>query len=124
MSLPTSLRRTQMHWRITSVLLIGAVGVLVVSDPAAALAPPSGGGGGGTEGYKDILTNLYTVAYMTLKWVGLATLVGGTVLWWTSRRNSERAATGMKLVIGGMGMTVLYFGMGSVIDLLEFIAGA
>lgn len=124
MNLRTYRSTTRTQRRITTVLIVALVGLLVISVPVAATAPPSGDGSGDPDGYEEILKNLYTVAYMTLKWVGLATLVGGAILWWTSRRNSERAATGVKLVIGGMAMTVLYFGMGSVINLLEYIAGA
>lgn len=123
MTLRIHRRPTRTHWRITAVLIVALAALLVVSGPVAAHAPPSGGDGGSTEGYKDILTNLYSVAYMTLKWVGLATLVGGAILWFASGGNTERAASGMKLAIGGMGMVVLYFGMEAVINLLEFIAG-
>lgn len=116
---------------LTTLLLVVLVGLMAISTPVAAQennstnsTAPAGGDGGDTTGYEEILSNLYDVAYLTLKWVGLATLVFGSVVWLTARRNSQRAETGMKLVIGGTAMTVLYFGLDAIVSLLEFIAGA
>lgn len=123
-----SSNRTTLQWhnRLTTLLVVTLVGLMLVSSPVAAQqdSPPEGGDGGDTDEYEEILTNLYTVAYMTLKWIGLATLVFGSVVWLTARRNSQRAETGMKLVVGGTAMTVLYFGLDSFVSVLEFIAGA
>lgn len=123
-----SSNRTTLQWhnRLTTLLVVTLVGLMLVSSPVAAQqdSPPDGGDGGDTDEYEEILTNLYTVAYMTLKWIGLATLVFGSVVWLTARRNSQRAETGMKLVVGGTAMTVLYFGLDSFVSVLEFIAGA
>lgn len=122
------------YWNLaplTTLLLIALVGMMVVvsgsvaaQDNSTNSTVPSGGDGGDISDYEAILTNLYQVAYLTLKWIGLATLVFGAVVWWTARRNSQRAETGMKLVVGGAAMTVLYFGLDAVISVLEFIAGA
>lgn len=116
---------------VTTLLIVAVVATTVFTGAVAAQVnnssnstAPSGGDGGSVGPYSEILTNLYDVAYLTLKWVGLATLVFGSVVWWTARKNSQRAETGIKLVIGGAAMTVLYFGMDAVVSVLEFIAGA
>lgn len=134
MNISSHLPTIPSYWTIatlTTLLLIVLVGLVMVSGPVAAQennstnsTAPAGGDGGDTTGYEEILSNLYDVAYLTLKWVGLATLVFGSVVWLTARRNSQRAETGMKLVIGGTAMTVLYFGLDAIVSLLEFIAGA
>lgn len=123
--------RLKSHCSVLTLLLVTLVVLTVFTGSVAAQlnnssnsTAPSGGDGGDVDGYSEILTNLYDVAYLTLKWVGLATLVFGSVVWWTARKNSQRAETGIKLVIGGAAMTVLYFGMDAIVSVLEFIAGA
>lgn len=112
------------HASITNILIVALIGIMLFSGPVAAQAgAPVGGGGGDTAAYEDILTNLYNAVYLTLRYAGLATLVIGLIVWFTARRNSQRAETGMWLTMGGGAMTVLYFGLGAIVQLLEWIAG-
>lgn len=116
--LPPQLKRPGL-----ALLLTALVAVIVATDPAAAqAAPPTGGGGGGTADFMAILNNIYTVVYATLQYAGLAILVLGAIVYFTARSNSQRAETGMKLFLGGGAMIVLYFGLGAVIAVLEWIA--
>jgi hypothetical protein len=43
-------------------------------------------------------------------------------VWFTARRNSDRAENGMKLLIGGGAMTVFYFSVTIFVSVLEWIA--
>lgn len=106
---------------LTPLLVVALATLLLFSTPVAAQAPT--GGGGGTSGdYLTILENLWNVVYDTLQYVGLAALGVGAILYFTARNNSNRAETGMKILIGGGALTVFYFGMAAIIAVLEFIA--
>lgn len=78
---------------------------------------------GSTAEFETIMNNLYDVVLMVLKYAGLIALAGGAVIWFTARKNSDRAENGMWLMIGGVSMTIFYFGITAFIALLEFIAG-
>jgi hypothetical protein len=103
---------------IASVLLVGAsIPVAAQSstdtppDPAATKAD-----------YENMLGNLYTVAHTTLKYAGFVTAFFGSVLWFSARRNSDRAQTGIWLLVGGLVMIVFYFGFTGFVALLKWIA--
>ena len=80
-------------------------------------------GDAGTDNFEGILNNMYDVVMTGLRYVGLIALAAGGVLYFTARKNSDRAENGMKIGIGGAALTLFYFGMNTVIGLLEYIAG-
>ncbi|MFC7029384.1 hypothetical protein ACFQH8_21805 [Halomicroarcula sp. GCM10025710] len=80
-------------------------------------------GDASTDNFEGILNNMYDVVMTGLRYVGLIALAAGGVLYFTARKNSDRAENGMKIGIGGAALTLFYFGMNTVIGLLEYIAG-
>lgn len=99
-------------------LLIGLVTLIVFVDPVAAQTA-----GSGTSGLEGIMSNLYDTVLLVLKYAGLIGLALGAVVWFTARKNSDRAENGMWLMIGGVSMTVFYFGVTIFVNLLQWIAG-
>ncbi|MFC7230094.1 hypothetical protein N0B31_22095 (plasmid) [Salinirubellus salinus] len=76
----------------------------------------------GTSGLEGIMTNLYDTVLLVLKYAGLVGLALGAIVWFTARKNSDRAENGMWLMIGGASMTIFYFGVTVFVTLLEWIA--
>jgi hypothetical protein len=109
--------------RLGRLCLIALVALLVLAGPVAAQEAPTGDGDGSADGWETILGNIYDVLYTTLQYAGLSVLVLGLIIWFTARSNSQRSETGMKLTLGGGAMIVAYFGLGTIISLLKFIAG-
>jgi len=72
--------------------------------------------------FEGIMTNLYDTVLLVLKYAGLVGLALGAVVWFTARKNSDRAENGMWLMIGGVSMTVFYFGVTIFVSVLEWIA--
>ena len=72
--------------------------------------------------YKGMLNNLYEVAHTTLQYAGFVAVFAGAVLWFTARRSSDRAQTGVWLLIGGLIMIVFYFGFTAFVSVLKWIA--
>jgi hypothetical protein len=72
--------------------------------------------------FEGIMTNLYDTVLLVLKYAGLVGLALGAVVWFTARKNSDRAENGMWLMIGGASMTIFYFGVSIFVSVLEFIA--
>lgn len=108
-----------------SSLLLAALLVLTLfAGPAAAADPyDPDDAEAGTSGFESIMQNSYDVVLMALKYIGIITLAGGAIVWFTARKNSDRAENGMWLMIGGTGMTVFYFGINAFVSVLKFIAG-
>lgn len=77
---------------------------------------------GGMDGYTSMLDNLFEVAHTTLQYAGFVTVFAGATLWFTARRSSDRAQTGVWLLIGGLAMIVFYFGFTAFVSLLKWIA--
>lgn len=104
--------------RALAALALFVIGGMVVAvAPAAAAPTPTAS----PTPYTDILNNLYTVVYRTLKYAGLIALGGGAIVWFLSG-NERRSAFGQRLFVGGAVMEVLYFGFSSVIAVLRWIA--
>ncbi|QLH82178.1 hypothetical protein [Halosimplex pelagicum] len=76
----------------------------------------------GMDGYTDMLDNVFEVAHTTLQYAGFVTVFAGATLWFTARRSSDRAQTGVWLLIGGLAMIVFYFGFTAFVSLLKWIA--
>ena len=109
------LRAKQLLRKHSTPLVVGILAIVLFVDPVAAqAAPPSG--------FEDIMSNLYDVVLLMLKYAGLVALSLGAIVWFTARRNSDRAENGMKLLIGGGAMTVFYFGVTIFVSVLEWIA--
>jgi hypothetical protein len=111
--------RTKKLLRKNSIsLVLGFLILVVFVDPVAAQssAPPSD--------FEDIMSNLYDVFLLILKYAGLSALVGGAIVWFTARKNSDRAENGMWFMIGGAFMTIFYFGIAVFVAVLEWIATA
>lgn len=76
----------------------------------------------GFDDYEDMLLALFDIAHLTLQYAGFVTIFAGAVLWFTARRSSERAQTGVWLLIGGMAMIGFYFGFTAFVGVLRWIA--
>jgi heme A synthase len=74
------------------------------------------------SGYTSMLDNVFQVAHTTLQYAGFVTVFAGATLWFTARRSSDRAQTGVWLLIGGLAMIVFYFGFTAFVSLLKWIA--
>ena len=74
------------------------------------------------KGYTDMLDNLFNIAHTTLQYAGFITVFAGATLWFTARRSSDRAQTGVWLLIGGLAMILFYFGFSAFVALLKWIA--
>jgi len=74
------------------------------------------------DGYTDMLDNLFSIAHTTLQYAGFITVFAGATLWFTARRSSDRAQTGVWLLIGGLAMILFYFGFSAFVALLKWIA--
>jgi hypothetical protein len=74
------------------------------------------------KGYTDMLDNLFSIAHTTLQYAGFITVFAGATLWFTARRSSDRAQTGVWLLIGGLAMILFYFGFSAFVALLKWIA--
>ena len=74
------------------------------------------------SGYTGMLDNLFEVAHTTLQYAGFVTVFAGATLWFTARRSSDRAQTGVWLLIGGLAMIVFYFGFTAFVSLLKWVA--
>jgi hypothetical protein len=72
--------------------------------------------------FEAVMTNLYDTVLLVLKYAGLVGLALGAIVWFTARKNSDRAENGMWLMIGGASMTVFYFGVTIFVAVLEYIA--
>lgn len=124
------LARLRAYCTTTNFLIVTLIGVMILSSPVAAgtnnstSSTPAGmDSGGGTGDYEDILKNLYEVAKLTLKYAGIISFVLGGILWTTAGKQTSRAYKGVRFAIGGAAMTGLYFGIGAVVNLIQFIAG-
>ncbi|TKX37055.1 hypothetical protein EXE51_08255 [Halorubrum sp. CGM5_25_10-8B] len=98
-------------------ILVALIALILFVQPVAAQTA-----GAGTSGLESIMTNLYDTVLLVLKYAGLVGLALGAVVWFTARKNSDRAENGMWLMIGGGSMTVFYFGVTVFVALLEWIA--
>ena len=97
----------------SAALLTALLVLTVFTGPAAAQ--------GSTAEFEGIMSNLYDVVLLVLKYAGLVALGLGAIIWFTARKNSDRAENGMKLLIGGGAMTVFYFGVTAFVSMLEWI---
>ncbi|WP_440991541.1 TrbC/VirB2 family protein [Haloarchaeobius baliensis] len=95
-------------------VLMGLITLTLFVQPVAAQT--------GTSGLEGIMTNLYDTVLLVLKYAGLVGLALGAIVWFTARKNSDRAENGMWLMIGGASMTIFYFGVTVFVTLLEWIA--
>lgn len=107
---------------LTMVLLLSVVGMMMVA-PAAAQCddPDSSSCSASKDKYTSMLGNLFDVALDTLKYAGFIVAAVGAVLWFSARRNSGRAQTGVWLFVGGMAMIVLFFGFDIMVALLKWL---
>ena len=106
---------------LSFVLTAGGIGAAsVVADDCSPSSPDSCEAG--MDGYTSMLDNLFEVAHTTLQYAGFVTVFAGATLWFTARRSSDRAQTGVWLLIGGLAMIVFYFGFTAFVSLLKWIA--
>ncbi|ERG93631.1 hypothetical protein [Haloquadratum walsbyi] len=110
-----TLRTRRLLKKHSTPLVVGILALVLFVDPVAAQAQPP-------SGFEDIMSNLYDVVLLVLKYAGLVALSLGAIVWFTARRNSDRAENGMKLLIGGGAMIVFYFGVTIFVSVLEWIA--
>lgn len=110
-----------------ALLVVLAVALLstIIVQPAAAQSNcnPSNANNcnAGKSGYTGMLGNIFTLAKLTLKYVGFVAIIAGAVLWGTARKSSSRAQYGTWLFGGGAGMIVFYFGFNIFVSVLKFI---
>jgi uncharacterized protein YjeT (DUF2065 family) len=77
---------------------------------------------GSMDGYTNMLDNLYKVAHKTLQYSGFITIFLGAVIWFTARRSSDRAQTGVWLLIGGIIQIIVYFSFTAIVSLLKWVS--
>lgn len=109
---------------IVSFLAVGMVGMGLGTAAAQEECDPENieNCDGGKESYEDMLGALFSIAHLTLQYAGFVTVFAGAVLWFTARRSSDRAQTGVWLLIGGMAMIGFYFGFTAFVSVLQWIA--
>ena len=125
-------RMSQLKRVVMSFLLIGFVvtgaGIGMGSVAATTAEDPCTSPGdsadctGSMDDYTGMLQNLFEIAHITLQYAGFITIFAGATLWFTARRSSDRAQTGVWLLIGGLAMIVFYFGFSAFVSLLAWIA--
>jgi len=74
------------------------------------------------DSYEDMLASMYSVAHTTLQYAGFITVFAGAIMWFTARRSSERAQTGVWLLMGGLGMILFYFGFEVFVQVIKWVA--
>jgi uncharacterized membrane protein len=101
------------------IMGILAAFIMAATDPALAAVPdptPS------KDQYTGMLENLYTLAKLTLKYVGFVVAFAGAILWFSAKRSSQRASLGVWLLIGGVAMIVFNFGFNNFMALIRWVA--
>jgi len=111
----STLRTKKLLRKHSTSLVLGILVLVVFVDPVAAQSGPP-------ADFEGIMTNLYDTVLLVLKYAGLVALAFGAIVWFTARKNSDRAENGMWLMIGGMSMTIFYFGVTIFVAVLEWIA--
>jgi uncharacterized membrane protein len=117
-----SLRRLGMGALVVSFMMIA---MIAATGPAAAqCSDPTNVENceGSYEGYTSMLDNLYKIAHKTLQYSGFITVFLGAVIWFTARRSSDRAQTGVWLLIGGVIQIVVYFSFTAIVSLLKWVS--
>jgi hypothetical protein len=110
-----------------SVLLIGAAG-MVGSVAGQNSSCDTANASSMTEcdasmtQYQNMLGSLYGVAHITLQYAGFIAVFAGAILWFTAKRSSDRAQTGVWLLIGGLIMIIFYFGFEAFVSVLRWVA--
>jgi len=112
----STLRTKKLLRKHSTSLVLGILVLVVFVDPVAAQA------GGPPADFEGIMSNLYDTVLLVLKYAGLVALAFGAIVWFTARKNSDRAENGMWLMIGGISMTIFYFGVTIFVAVLEWIA--
>lgn len=119
------IKRVVLAMLVVSVI-VPAAGVGIASVAAQNCDGPSniedGNCTASEDGYTDMLDNLFSIAHTTLQYAGFITVFAGATLWFTARRSSDRAQTGVWLLIGGLAMILFYFGFSAFVALLKWIA--
>jgi hypothetical protein len=109
-------------------VLVGIVALALkfLSDPALAQStstvntPPDPSAS--KSGFESMLGNLYTLASMTLKYLGFVALVLGPGIFFLSGSNSERSRKGLTMTMGGAAMIGLHYGFQAFIGALKWLA--
>jgi hypothetical protein len=121
-----SVKRLGLAALVVSMLFATTLGATVGTVAAQDNCGPQNAGTdacqGGMDQYTSMLDNVYEVAHTTLQYAGFVAVFAGAVLWFTARRSSDRAQTGVWLLIGGLIMIVFYFGFTAFVSLLKWIA--
>ena len=118
-----SVKRVGLAALVVSLMFVTTFGA-AVGTVAAQCSDPTNVDNceGGMDQYTSMLDNVYEVAHTTLQYAGFVAVFAGAVLWFTARRSSDRAQTGVWLLIGGLIMIVFYFGFTAFVSLLKWIA--
>jgi hypothetical protein len=111
----STLRTKKLLRKHSTSLVLGVLVLVVFVDPVAAQSGPP-------ADFEGIMTNLYDTVLLVLKYAGLVALAFGAIVWFTARKNSDRAENGMWLMVGGISMTIFYFGVTIFVAVLEWIA--
>jgi len=117
--------RRALWFLVSALLVVGWVASPWVVGTAAAqegCADPGSDCAGSQADLNNILDALFTILYDALKYVAFAAIVLGGILYVTANRSTSRAQTGVGMFWGGVGLAILYFGFGSVMAALEWIA--
>lgn len=118
-----SVKRVGLAALVASLIFVTTLGATVGTVSAQCEDPTNVDNcEGGMDQYTDMLKNVYEVAHTTLQYAGFVAVFAGAVLWFTARRSSDRAQTGVWLLIGGLIMIVFYFGFTAFVSLLKWIA--
>ncbi len=120
-----SIKRIAMAMLVVSFIVVGggmATSTVMAEDDPCEDPTRSDECDAGMEGFTDMLDNLFEVAHTTLQYAGFITVFIGATLWFTARRSSDRAQTGVWLLIGGLAMILFYFGFTAFVSLLKWVA--
>lgn len=119
----------QALWIATIVVLVAGVvfspwvmGTAAAQADPTGCADPSASCSGSQTDFNDILDAMFTVVYDALKYVAFVAVVLGGILYVTASRSTSRAALGVSMFWGGIGLAILWFGFGAFVGAMEWIA--
>jgi len=104
-----------------SALFIGGIGSGEVVAQSCETPSDIGDCTGTLTGYEDLLEAAFVITKLTLQYAGMTGLFIGTIIYFTAKKSSERGQTGVWLIMGGLVMIALYFGMNTLVEIIKYV---